>query len=236
MAKDHNGFYIQEDYWLSVAELPKGQQDKAMGAIVRLFFTGEDNPPAGAGAKSSYYGIRDRVVKARNKVFGKDDNNDQEEAVNDHENGSENGSANSDFPIKEGEGGSYTSSGRGRVSTPDIQPVSIPQVDIDLDGSSKFVADALLVFSEVTERACLMPGGMVVGYLQRIYEAGYTLDDVRTVCAFKHREWKDDPTMRGYIRPSTLFKPSKFEGYLAAAKNDPGVSIDAEAAEFAAAF
>lgn len=228
--KDRGGFYIQPDYWEAVEDMTSAQQDKFFGAIVRLFFTGEPQDPK-QPVKGAYVNARARVLSARNKSrHNRDDNH--ENTVND----TTKTPRENREPSIEGEGDSYISSSSGRVSSPDIQPVSIPQVDTGSDGSSKFVADALLIFSEVTGRACLMPSGAVTGYLMRIYDAGYNLDDIRAVCSYKFAEWHDDPRNQGYIRPSTLFEPSKFEGYLAAAKNDPGVSIDAEAAEFAAAF
>jgi len=47
---------------------------------------------------------------------------------------------------------------------------------------------------------------------------GFSDDDVRLVVDFKSAEWGDDPKMAQYVRPDTLFRPSKFPGYLAAAK------------------
>ena len=46
-----------------------------------------------------------------------------------------------------------------------------------------------------------------------IMEAGYSLDDVKTVIDRKVEEWRDDPKMIGYLRPRTLFG-DKFEEYL----------------------
>lgn len=226
--KDRGGFYIQPDYWEAVEDMTPAQQDKFFGAIVRLFFTGEPQDPK-QPVKGAYVNARARVLSARNKSrHNRDDNN--ENTANDT---TKTPQENREPSI---EGDSYISSSSGRVSSPDIQPVSIPQVDTDSSESSRFVADAIQTFVEVTGRTCEMPGGMVTGYLLQIHKAGYTLDDVRAVCSFKNREWKDDRRMQGNIRPLTLFKPEAFEGYLAAAKNDPGVSIDAEAAEFAGAF
>ena len=45
---------------------------------------------------------------------------------------------------------------------------------------------------------------------------GYAVEDFKTVIDFKAGEWRDDPKMRQYLRPSTLFGP-KFEDYLNAA-------------------
>ena len=47
----------------------------------------------------------------------------------------------------------------------------------------------------------------------------YTLEDLFTVVDFKCREWKDDPKLRQYLRPGTLFN-GHFEDYLNAALQD----------------
>lgn len=41
----------------------------------------------------------------------------------------------------------------------------------------------------------------------------YTVDDCKKVIDIKVASWKDDPKMRKYLRPQTLFS-NKFEGYL----------------------
>lgn len=43
---------------------------------------------------------------------------------------------------------------------------------------------------------------------------GYTMDQVKSVIDRKAREWGGDPKMDKYLRPSTLFRPSSFEGYV----------------------
>ncbi|MCD9526074.1 conserved phage C-terminal domain-containing protein [Photobacterium carnosum] len=47
---------------------------------------------------------------------------------------------------------------------------------------------------------------------------GYTVEDLCLVITQKKIEWGRDGKMAQYIRPSTLFKASKFSGYLQAAK------------------
>lgn len=66
-----------------------------------------------------------------------------------------------------------------------------------------------------------------LGFINARVSEGASLDEVKMVIEFKHREWSDDPKMAQYLRPETLFGPSKFPGYLAAAKakrvdRDPG--------------
>jgi uncharacterized phage protein (TIGR02220 family) len=41
-----------------------------------------------------------------------------------------------------------------------------------------------------------------------------SIDDVKLVIANRYSEWKDDPFMRKYLTPYTIFRPSKFDKYL----------------------
>ena len=43
---------------------------------------------------------------------------------------------------------------------------------------------------------------------------GFTVDDFKAVIDGKSADWKGDPNMSKYLRPSTLFAPSHFEEYL----------------------
>ena len=43
---------------------------------------------------------------------------------------------------------------------------------------------------------------------------GYTVDDFKKVIDAKVKDWGDNPEMREYLRPQTLFRPSNFESYL----------------------
>jgi predicted phage replisome organizer/uncharacterized phage protein (TIGR02220 family) len=48
--------------------------------------------------------------------------------------------------------------------------------------------------------------------------AGYTVDDLKAVIDSKCAQWGTDQRMREYLRPSTLFAPTKFDEYLANAR------------------
>ncbi|BAQ10875.1 hypothetical protein OXB_2404 [Bacillus sp. OxB-1] len=43
---------------------------------------------------------------------------------------------------------------------------------------------------------------------------GYALKDFKAVIDVKGKQWENDPRMRKYLRPSTLFSPAHFENYL----------------------
>ena len=50
--------------------------------------------------------------------------------------------------------------------------------------------------------------------LSAIFDAGYTLDDVKKVIDRKYTHWHNDPKMQPFLTPSTLFKMDKFTEYL----------------------
>lgn len=52
------------------------------------------------------------------------------------------------------------------------------------------------------------------GYVHARLGEGFTVGDFLTVIDNKVAKWGDDPKMRDYLRPSTLFAPSHFEEYL----------------------
>jgi uncharacterized phage protein (TIGR02220 family) len=52
------------------------------------------------------------------------------------------------------------------------------------------------------------------GYVHARLSEGFTVGDFLTVIDNKVAKWGDDPKMRDYLRPSTLFAPSHFEEYL----------------------
>jgi len=54
--------------------------------------------------------------------------------------------------------------------------------------------------------------------IARLLDDGYTETDLRTVVWHRCRVWGDDPKMREYLRPKTLFARSNFADYLPAAR------------------
>lgn len=43
---------------------------------------------------------------------------------------------------------------------------------------------------------------------------GYEIQDMKAIIAMYARKWKDDPKMKEYLRPQTLFGPENIEKYL----------------------
>ncbi|WP_251271725.1 conserved phage C-terminal domain-containing protein, partial [Enterobacter hormaechei] len=43
---------------------------------------------------------------------------------------------------------------------------------------------------------------------------GFTVEELSLVVDYCNAKWSEDLTMSAYLRPQTLFQPSKFQGYL----------------------
>ena len=65
---------------------------------------------------------------------------------------------------------------------------------------------------------------------------GYTVEDCKKVIDTKAGQWLTNPDMVKYLRPETLFRPSKFEGYINECRGKPTIRGDSppisEQAEF----
>lgn len=54
----------------------------------------------------------------------------------------------------------------------------------------------------------------VNGMIRARLSEGFTVEDFRTVINTKAAKWENDPKMRDYLRPKTLFSATNFESYL----------------------
>lgn len=91
------GFYIQDDMWESVSELPRKTQDEVLGALVRLYFTGEPGELK-AVSKSILTAFRDRVLLSKTRSDSGKQNGKQNESKT-----ASKTKTKSNPPIKEGE-------------------------------------------------------------------------------------------------------------------------------------
>ena len=216
------GFFVQEDFWLAVRGCSRKVQGEVMGALALLFFEGEDSAESLKGTSQSlYYAMRERVLIARTKSNAR--GGDQK--------GNQKGNQKVDqnpILLAKSESESEISTCNSPLSTP--QPTKESPTPRAL-----FIGEALRVFTEVTGRACLIPSAEVSFDLTKIFDAGYSIDDVRMVCEQQQAEWGADPKRQKWLRPHTLFG-EKFEGYLAAAKASTAKEERDAAAKFADAI
>ena len=109
------GFYIQDDMWEAVSELPRKTQDEVIGSLARLFFEGEQTPLKGV-SRSLFVAFRDRVIlSTKRSECGKQNGKQkakqtakQSAGATESKGASESG-AKSEPSIKEGEGDKETS-------------------------------------------------------------------------------------------------------------------------------
>lgn len=214
------GFFVQEDFWLAVRGCSRKVQGEVMGALALLFFEGEDSAEALKGTSQSlYYAMRERVLIARTKSNARGGDQKGDQKVD----------QNAILLAKsESESESEISTYNPPLSTP--QPTKESPTPRAL-----FIGEALKVFTEVTGRACLIPSAEVSFDLTKIFDAGYSIDDVRMVCEQQQAEWGADPKRQKWLRPHTLFG-EKFEGYLEAAKAGTAKEERDAAAKFADAI
>ena len=99
------GFYVQDDMWEAVSELPRKQQDEVLGAMCRLFFTGGQTQLKGT-SKALFVAFRERVsISSKRSECGR-------------RNGRRNRSGTEGEPPSETEGkGRSKTEGKGRSKT-----------------------------------------------------------------------------------------------------------------------
>jgi len=86
------------------------------------------------------------------------------------------------------------------------------------------VKEVILYLNECTDKEFKASSESNIGYVYALLKEGYSVDDFKKVidnCCFL---WFEDSKMNQYLRPSTLFNPDKFEGYL----NDKGAEKERE--------
>ena len=65
---------------------------------------------------------------------------------------------------------------------------------------------------------------------------GFSIEDCKKVIDTKSWQWLNNPDMVRYLRPATLFSPSKFEGYLNECRGKPSIRGDSPPISEQAAF
>ena len=65
---------------------------------------------------------------------------------------------------------------------------------------------------------------------------GFSVEDCKKVIDTKSGQWLNNPDMVKYLRPATLFSPSKFEGYLNECRGKPSIRGDSPPISEQAAF
>jgi uncharacterized phage protein (TIGR02220 family) len=93
--------------------------------------------------------------------------------------------------------------GTGEMSDPEPIEINYKNACISIIDTLNQATGASFRPNSLKTRKCIMA---------RLNE-GFTAEDFATVIRVKCKQWLYDPSMKGFLRPETLFGP-KFEGYL----------------------
>lgn len=61
------GLYIQDDYWDALSGMPKKTQDEVFGALIRLYFKGEEDAGLKGVSEALFKAFKGRVILAKKK-------------------------------------------------------------------------------------------------------------------------------------------------------------------------
>ena len=87
----------------------------------------------------------------------------------------------------------------------------------DCDSSSLLVEKTIRRLNELACTSFRPDSKATVMHINGRLSEGYTLEDFEAVLESKWQEWSDNPGMRKFYRPQTLFAAKHFESYLQAA-------------------
>ena len=215
------GMVIHDDFWAAAQAMPEKQRAQFIYAIVEYRFTGKE--PQGSPAWLPTFLVlksrldmgdekSERARKAANARWGNRPGNGDEAAD----------------PAARAQGDAQARAG----AYADADAVAYADADADAhaDASScgnaevedevEYIENPLIPFSEIVHALNDAAGTRYrdsSAKTRRLIHArwaeGYRLPDFLAVIDTMAAEWKGDPKMAKYLRPSTLFSP-KFEDYV----------------------
>lgn len=86
--------------------------------------------------------------------------------------------------------------------------------DKDMSGTPDLVARVISYLNRKAGVAYKPNTQATIRLIHAREKEGFKAEDFKAVIDNMCREWKNDPKMKKYLRPATLFAASKFEGYL----------------------
>lgn len=101
------------------------------------------------------------------------------------------------------------------IKNPICQVAPQPDGDVLITDQAKQVLTHL---NQVTSSRYQVSTTSLQNIRARIGE-GYTVEELLLVVDYCNAKWSEDLTMSAYLRPQTLFQPTKFPGYLKSAKS-----------------
>lgn len=100
-----------------------------------------------------------------------------------------------------------------------VQPTTPPCPSPNPDPLNDICAVAVQTLNDLSGSSFRATSKTIQRVIAARIKEGYTLEDIVTVIKHQYHLWYNDPKMRSYLRPSTLFG-DKMECYLSDAKRD----------------
>ena len=215
------GMVIHDDFWAAAQAMPEKQRAPFIYAIVEYRFTGKE--PQGSPAWLPTFLVlkgrldmgdekSERARKAANARWGNRPGNG--DAVADAA-----AQAQTDAPAHaDAYADAYADASADADADAHADASSCGNAEVEVE--VEYIENPLIPFSEIVHALNDAAGtryrassAKTRSLIHARWAEGYRLPDFLAVIDTMAAEWKDDPKMAKYLRPSTLFSP-KFEDYV----------------------
>ena len=223
------GMVIHDDFWAAAQAMPEKQRAPFIYAIVEYRFTGKE--PQGSPAWLPTF----LVLKGRLDMGDEKSERARKAANARWGNRPGNGDAVADAAARaqddaQARAGAYADADADAYADADADAYADADADAHADASScgnaevedevEYIENPLIPFSEIVHALNDAAGtryrassAKTRSLIHARWAEGYRLPDFLAVIDTMAAEWKGDPKMAKYLRPSTLFSP-KFEDYV----------------------
>ena len=209
MGEKREGFVFYRSFYEALSALDPESRDAVFMAICEYGLDGEE--PEGSGVVSAIFSLIKPQIDANNqryangkkggrpKTESEPNNNQTETEVKPNQNQSETNQKPNDNQTK-----------------PNTQNSKPKEKEKEKEKYKEKESDAVAIvefLNSTTHKSYRANSKQTVAHINARLREGYTIDDFKTVISKKAREWLGTD-MEQYLRPETLFSPSKFESYL----------------------
>lgn len=178
------GFFIQDDYIDSMADMTKAEQNVFLGAIFRLYTTGvnEIGDIKSKAVRVAFNACKGRVISARKEADRKAEQRDNAGTNHGTNHGTDAGTDAGNALNREGEGeGDREIEGEKKDDVVVLLGDSPDEIGCDPDGFAHFMAECIRLYNEATGQLYMAPTGAARQGMLDAFKAGRTLDDVNRV-------------------------------------------------------
>ena len=206
MATEQKGFVVYGDIKETIDAMTDEQVGTFFRGMVEYFLTGEE-PCFTDGLRFAWIPIRQQMDRNTEKYEARCEKNRAN--ANKRWNGMQS-DANVSDRMQSDANDANTNTNKDTNTKTDTNTNTM-SAETDAESLAIFLLDYL------NEKAGTryVVGNPELHRVRSLLEAGYTADQMRTVIDKKCAEWLNDPKMRAYLRPSTLFG-DKFSEYVSA--------------------